>query len=339
MLFELKSEQSRIRIVGVGGLVQNPGGSISVNEDDVQNVVDGASLSFDLKDPSKFDPILAVGTVISSSSNFNSGTLALVSSSSNKKTVVVIPRNSASNGETFFDALNLCVDTTVTSRVLKNVVRGQKRQGGTIAVGRIASDGTVTRGKGDFTCSKTATGTYEIGFRRKNFGRVPLVLVQTRAESSTINGARVAAKTINGCTVYTATANTNTSVDSEFDILLYGFQAMDDYGRARAVMNCTKRKGRLEIHRIANTTHSFGSSVASLVAGGNGAYDLTHRNPFRYAPHVFTMCVSNRIASVQPTTSTGAITSIRTYQHSTGGAVDSPELNALVIGFDDPSEY
>jgi hypothetical protein len=341
MLFPLQSELQSVRLVGVSANITSPL-TVDVNPDDI---IGGArtgagAYSLPLRDASS-RPVLTFGRPNSAAAGFNAGHVTASNLSSAVSAMTGVTRaasGTATDGLT--DILFFGADSKITDRVMKNPVLGQKRQQGVIMVGQIAANGIITWGKGDFTSTSGGTGVYNITFRRQIFGQTPIVHL-CPSDSGTYLGCKVSNVTAQGFTATFGAIVAGTATASTFNIFVYGYAAEDSYGRARAPLLCTRRKGRLNLFRIESGVLTVGSQLGSLTVGGTGNFTITYRNPYRSLGFGFVGIGSATTIAGQVGTAgtTASAVNILSCNSASGAAATATYTDVLTIGFDDPSDY
>lgn len=205
--------------------------------------------------------------------------------------------------------------------------------------------GAVAIGLSDFACTRTATGTYSITFK-KAFGKIPCVKITT-LDPSTVVSEYIVSKTASGCVVRiggTGGANTDPAA---FYICAVGSDSLSDSEKGRLPLLNSQRMPRIVAVQISNTggTYSIsiggatgGTSVTSLTKVGAGNFTMVLSTPFVREPAVFVSTTSQRSQLLSFTQSTSTI---NVNLASAGGTATDVNgiTNVVVIGSRALGEY
>lgn len=209
---------------------------------------------------------------------------------------------------------------------------------------KIASAGTVSIGKTDFSVSKTSTGVYVITYK-KAFGRTALAFATPIGAA--YMGVKITNQSALGCTVSIA-EGTPTATDNDFYFLAIGTDSTHEAGRVKDEILNSQRRPRIEAIQYTVTsgtpTISFGTKTATLVDTGTGDSTITLSTPFR---REFAAFVTAGTAGATPlqgviaVANTSAVLEVQTYTR--GNVITDPTLgsnvNIIVIGSDELTEF
>jgi hypothetical protein len=199
--------------------------------------------------------------------------------------------------------------------------------------------GAVAIGSGDFACTRTGTGVYNVRFA-VCFGQIP-VIVATGIAGAAASTSRITSKTASGCTVTMATQAA--VADQDFYILALGQRSRSDAGRARVPLASTQRKPRIVAGTITNTGGTWSLTTGArdisttITDTGAGDFSITLLRPFAREPIVTATTTTQRAqCGAAATTSV-----VRIQTRAAGGAATDTNgiTNVFVIGSDDVSEY
>jgi hypothetical protein len=199
--------------------------------------------------------------------------------------------------------------------------------------------GAVAIGRGDFTCTRTGTGVYNVGYA-VCFGTTPVVIVTGIAGAAASTG-KVTAKTASGCTVTMATQAA--VADQDFYIVVIGQRSRSDAGRLRSVITTTQRKTRIVAATITNTggtwswTNGLPDFSSTITDTGAGDFSLTLSKPFAREPIVIATTTTQRAQCG----AAAATNLVRIQTRAAGGAATDTNgiTNVFIIGSDDLTEY
>ena len=204
------------------------------------------------------------------------------------------------------------------------------------------SSGAVAINSGDFSCSRTASGTYSVTFRRP-YGQTPVVVV-TGISSAGASTALLSSKSASGVTV-TMAPETGTPTDSDFYIVVIGQDSRSDAGRERSPLLNSQRKPRILAAEITNTGGTWsltqggatgGIDFTSLTDNGAGDFSVTIAEPFAREPAIL-VCTTTQRAQVHSYSAN--VIRVLT-KNSAGSNADTNGVTHLfVIGSDDGASY
>lgn len=342
MLFPLLSQQAGFRLIGAKITVASSAVTKDINGDEFTAATSsGAGLfSLTMRQASSRN-IAAFGTIESSSTSFDGGAVTFTHSLTSKSNVAgMLAANSGTATDGTAHILIVASNKTGDAIVNKNPVVGCKRQGGVLMFGAFSSAGAVTWGKGDFTCTNTATGKYTIAFRRQIFGQAPIIIVRPATDAG-IYGHRIDTVTTTGFNITIASA-AGSDTSAPFYILVYGFSAKDSYAGADAPLSCTSRKGLMELYQATRGSPiTFGSQLATA-STGTGTFTMTRLYPSRRLGFGFGGATHGSAVSFIPQqrqTDSASQNTFFTSNHATASLADPAQVEMLVFGFDDPAEY
>lgn len=213
-------------------------------------------------------------------------------------------------------------------------------QSAMIVSGQVAANGTKVIGGSTFTSVKNSDGNYTVTFTRA-FGRTPVVVASVKA----ISGRRVQieSKSNNSFTVKTFSP-TDTPADVIFNFVAYGSASIHEVRLDKgSEVQTGFRKPRLLAFRILISggvpSVNIGAGMGTVVDTGVGQITLNYTEPFAREPIVLVF-VDNTVASSFPSLFTSSASSCLIETSNTGGSVgDRGEVNVIVIGSDDATEY
>lgn len=235
------------------------------------------------------------------------------------------------------NGITLIYNSPTTDRVREQIVLGRFTKP-RIAVANIASTGVVNSGINDFSCTKTATGTYTITFKR-SFGKTPIVVVTPNDAS--ISYATVTSVTAAGCVVATWTA-LPAAADRGFHLWVYGSAGRDEVGRKNVPVLAPFRLPRMEAYRVnySGGTPSYGlgaeDATGNPTDNGTGDFTITFKEKFAQAPIIIAAAATSG-NSVTLTSVTA--TSARMRVHNAAGVAADINAHVLVLGSDATDGY
>lgn len=214
---------------------------------------------------------------------------------------------------------------------------GTSRPGAVMLFGQFSSTGTVDIGGGDFSVSKTATGTYTVTFRR-TFSATPTVIPCGIGLTAR---AGVVSKTASQCVIKTTNV-TYTATDLPFGLVVIGQKnsTLNDGGRMNLPIGSTQRRP-VVIPFTINLSASIllGNPCLTWGTGGTGINVLTYTQPFfRRAPIVVVSPIgtaSNDVASCVTATTSSVIVATS----DSAGTQQNRSCSGFIVGSGDPSEY
>ncbi|OQB10437.1 MAG: hypothetical protein BWY21_00358 [Parcubacteria group bacterium ADurb.Bin216] len=213
--------------------------------------------------------------------------------------------------------------------------------------GRVTgTTGAVVVGNGDFSVTRSGTGTYVVSYRR-TFSQAPVVLVSGIATSTALSPRitnSASARLATGCTI-TLAGNSGSPADGDFYIVVIGQDTRSDSSKRRQILMNSQRKPR-----ILGAQVTMASGTPSLTIGGQtggidftgltdneaGDFSLTIAKPFARQPAVIVSTTTQR--SQVHSYSNNVIRVLTKAANDTNTDVDGV-TNILVIGSDDASEY
>lgn len=211
-----------------------------------------------------------------------------------------------------------------------------------LVVGQFSSAAVATIGSGDFTASKTATGTYEITFRRP-FAQAPII-VGMGYDDATATVLTTYSKTANSCIIKVFGCVAAALADGSFSLFIVGSQGVGECGfdSLRQVLS-TQRGARITgfgIDALSGTLFTVGGPTtgkdfsSASAADSNGTFNIT--DSFR-RNSVFIATGEDAPARRSGGISSSTQIGIRAFDLA-GDPADT-NVEGIVVGFDDPSEY
>lgn len=190
-----------------------------------------------------------------------------------------------------------------------NLVRPQNvdcsRNYSRINFGKVTgATGAVTIGTRDFSCTRSATGTYTVTFLRA-YAQTPVVLaspISTAATAVANITSNISARPGNSIGLKTLD-ETGTPQDYDFYLLVVGQDSRSDSGRNHYPLQCSQRKPRIVACQITNTAGTptltiggatGGADFTTLTDNGAGDFSVTIAEPFKREPAIFVMTSSQR---------------------------------------------
>lgn len=234
-------------------------------------------------------------------------------------------------------------DSTDTNLVKLQDVKGSERET-RIWGARITSAGIVSFGSSDVSCNRSATGTYDLTFKRA-FKQKPIVLViaanvVTTAKAGRSNGQLFAdgsSVTASHGRIFFYNAGT-TLTNTDFHIIVVGNDIIDEHGGARAIVRNPQRKPRITAGQLvpsATPTFNIGTEDCTAVQNGTGDYTITFKTAFRQIPVCAATANNCRATIIAVTTST-----LQLRLSDSGDSVTDPtSVDFLALGTEDPCEY
>lgn len=211
-----------------------------------------------------------------------------------------------------------------------------------LVFGQFSSVPAATIGAGDFTATKTSTGTYSIVFRRP-FAQLPIILPMGY-DDGTVTSVSIKSKTAASCVLEVYDHTGNALADGAFSLFVMGSQGVGECGwnNFRQVLT-TQRNCRLLL--LSRATLGSGTMIvgggdyggdfsASVNSGAAAIINIT--DSFARAC-VFVGTGLTQIARRSSGNSGAAQFGIRTAD--TDGNAANDGVNAIVIGSDDATEY
>lgn len=163
--------------------------------------------------------------------------------------------------------------------------------------------GAVAIGKGDFSCTRSAAGTYVITFKNA-FRKTPIVMVTGSGNTSTTvaNAGRVTSKTASSVTIIMA-PESGTPTDGDFYILAIGSDSRSDSARGRMPLQNSQRKPRIVAGQITVSSGTptlaiggatGGTDFTTLTDIGTGNFSVKIAESFIREPAIFLTCTTQR---------------------------------------------
>lgn len=222
----------------------------------------------------------------------------------------------------------------------------QQRVDSTTAAPRIiwgkvtGTTGVVAINARDFSCTRTAAGTYALTFRNA-FGKTPMVKVTGSGNTSTTvaNRSQVTAVTAAGCTIVMA-PESGTPTDGDFYIAVIGVDGRSDARKGRKPIENSQRKPRIVAGQItvASGVPSItiggvtgGADLISVVDGGTGDFSFTIAEAFAREPAIF---LTTTTQSCEVVSYTAGVVRFKT-KNSAGNDTDVNGVTSIfIIGTD-----
>jgi hypothetical protein len=211
-----------------------------------------------------------------------------------------------------------------------------------ILFGEVSSAGAATIGAGDFTISKTSTGTYSVTFR-KDFSQNPII-VGMGYDDGTVTSVSVKSKSASGCVLEVYGHSADALVDGTFSLLVMGSQGVGECGHdsLRQVLS-TQRNCRisgLSVAALSSATIAVGGPTTGLdfssssAASANATFNIT--DSYRRS----CVFIANGVVAIaRRGGGTSSSTQIGIKTADVAGSATDDGIKAIVIGSDDPSEY
>jgi hypothetical protein len=344
MLWPIVSENAKLRMIGVD--ITKSGSTFTINQgsDDIESLASGGTgiVEITLKDPGQARPMF-FGTVVEPSTTLFGGAALradVARTVINPVTIKIADANGvAADGR--MQGIIVCFDSEVTDRVQLNDVKFSRRGQCSLMAGRYLTSGGQQNASKEFTVTDVAgNGVYDITFLRALFNQAPFIY----ANCSNTNNVKLIQQYVNGGIsrtnagvrlVITAATSGTASINS-FSFLALGTSLHDEMGGAKTpIMNCSRQCRALAFY-IKDGALEDGAQSATLATPGTGQYALTLNRPFRRTPVVLVSGVEG-LVTVVGNMSESSIP-LLSYAHA-GGSAANGNMQALVIGWDDPSEY
>ena len=279
---------------------------------------------------------------IASQSNNNGGFVSDEGGATTNTLSYKILDNAASVTDGTADVFAISTDSpTIDALPLSNVICETDRT--RYIWGRITSAGVVALGASDFSCTKTATGTYSITYKNA-FKRTALAFATPIATS--YRGIKISSKTATGC-VISIHEGTPTALDTPFYILAIGTDSIEETTRVRNPLLNSQRKPRTECFQYTVTggaeTVTVGSKIATLTNNGTGDNTITLAEPFKreFATFALSGPGAAKVNAIVQATNSSSATRVQTIgvasvlTDPSGGSA----VHVIMVGSMDPSEY
>lgn len=205
--------------------------------------------------------------------------------------------------------------------------------------------GSVSIGIKDFSCTRSAAGTYAITFQNA-FGKAPNVMITGYGNSSTTvaNRATVSSITAGGCTVVMA-PESGTPTDGDFYILVIGCDSKADGGRGRLPLENSQRKPRIVAGQVTMAAGTPSLSIGGATGGadlitltdiGTGNFSVAIAESFAREPAIF---LTTTTQSAEVKSYSAGVIDIK-IKAANGDDTDvNGVTNIFIIGSDDVSQY